>query len=171
MSPVELDQLLESCDSDRRDFLRSLILGTAYATPILTSFTMNDLGLGSASASLEFYCSNLSGGAAFDPFDPESGERSSNVIVRKTASPDPVAPGELLTFTIEVLNCANSAEATNVVVTDPLPAGTIFQSTSQISGPAATSFGESGGVWEATFDSLPDGEEPAVFEIVVLVQP
>jgi len=171
MSPVELDQLLETCDSKRRDFLKSLILGTAYATPLLTSFTMNDLGLGSAGASIELYCPNIDEGSAFDGLDPETGEPTSNVVLRKTASPDPVSAGDLLTFTIEVHNCSGAATATNVVVTDPLPAGTVFQSTSQVSGPGATTLGVTSGIWEATFASLPAGEVPAVFEIVVLVQP
>lgn len=170
MSPVELERLLESCSTSRRQFLRNLILGTAYATPLVTSFTMDDLGLSSASASIDFFCPNTSGGSAFDGIDPETGLPTSNVVVRKTSSPDPVSVGDLLTFTVEIFNCSSAVPAIDVVVTDPLPAGTVFQSTTQISGPAATSYGESGGVWEATFATL-DNTEPAVFEIVVLVQP
>ncbi|MEO1086331.1 MAG: hypothetical protein AAFY88_19010, partial [Acidobacteriota bacterium] len=52
MSPEELESHLTSCDPDRRDFLKSLILGTAYAAPIVTSFGMGGLGVAPAEASV-----------------------------------------------------------------------------------------------------------------------
>ncbi|MEM8962536.1 MAG: hypothetical protein AAGD38_13715 [Acidobacteriota bacterium] len=132
---------------------------------------MTDLGLGSANASIEVYCPNTTGGSTFVGIDPETGAPTSNVVVRKTSSPDNVSPGDLLTFTVEVHNCIGAATANNVVVSDPLPAGTVFQSTQQVSGPPATMFGVNAGVWEATFNTLMAGDTPAVFEIVVLIQP
>ncbi|MCP3962133.1 MAG: DUF11 domain-containing protein [bacterium] len=47
----------------------------------------------------------------------------------KTDSPDPVAPGATLTYTLEVENLS-ATPAVNVVVTDALPAGTTFVSAS-----------------------------------------
>ncbi|HJQ98866.1 MAG TPA: DUF11 domain-containing protein [Candidatus Polarisedimenticolaceae bacterium] len=49
--------------------------------------------------------------------------------ITKSDSPDPVIAGNLLTYTIDVQN-AGAATANNVVVTDTLPAGLVFQSSS-----------------------------------------
>jgi uncharacterized repeat protein (TIGR01451 family) len=48
-----------------------------------------------------------------------------DVKIEKTDSPDPVHAGAELTYTIKVTN-VSSVTASNVVVTDPLPAGTSF---------------------------------------------
>ena len=48
-----------------------------------------------------------------------------DLVLTKTASPNPVTSGGLLTFTIGVANNGPNT-ATNVVVTDPLPPGTVF---------------------------------------------
>jgi len=50
---------------------------------------------------------------------------TADLVLTKTASPNPVTSGSILTFTIGVTNNGPSAAA-NVVVTDPLPAGTTF---------------------------------------------
>lgn len=63
-----------------------------------------------------------------DP-DPDNNEAvemtpigtAADVSVVKTADPDPVAPGELLTYSIEIAN-AGPNEAADVVLTDSLPA-------------------------------------------------
>ena len=48
-----------------------------------------------------------------------------DLAITKTDSPDPVVAGGLLTYTINVTN-NGPADATEVVVTDTLPAGTTF---------------------------------------------
>jgi uncharacterized repeat protein (TIGR01451 family) len=57
--------------------------------------------------------------------------------INKTDSPDPVKPGQELTYTISVTNGGPSA-ATNVAMDDPLPAGTTFNSLSPPSGWSCT---------------------------------
>lgn len=102
MSKVDLDRLVESLDPSRRSFLKSLIVGTAYTAPMMTSFGMtgNPEG-GAAPVPLSYLCSNVGS------FDPDF-LSSSDVVINKTASPDLVGPGEQLTFTLEVYNCGPS---------------------------------------------------------------
>lgn len=47
------------------------------------------------------------------------------ITLSKTASPDPVTAGNDLTYTIDFANIG-TAEATNVVITDPIPTGTTY---------------------------------------------
>src|SRR6266542_6790695 len=54
---------------------------------------------------------------------------ATDLAITKTDSPDPVSPGDKLTYTINVVNNGPNA-ATNVVVTDTLPAGVTFGSSS-----------------------------------------
>lgn len=56
-------------------------------------------------------------------------ETQAQVTAIKSASPDPVAAGELLTYEIEVTNEGPST-APDVELTDPLPSGTTFSSAS-----------------------------------------
>jgi uncharacterized repeat protein (TIGR01451 family) len=61
-------------------------------------------------------------------WSPEGRAQSQpDVAITKLDSPDPVAPGGLLTYILTVDN-VSSTVATNVVITDPLPAGTSFVS-------------------------------------------
>jgi uncharacterized repeat protein (TIGR01451 family) len=53
----------------------------------------------------------------------------SDLSVTKTAIPDPVAPSQPVTYTITVTN-AGPGTATSVLVTDTLPAGTVFMGAS-----------------------------------------
>jgi hypothetical protein len=51
MAPDPLNQnLLRSVGPDRRDFLRSLVAGTAFTVPLMTSFSMDGLSLSTAGA-------------------------------------------------------------------------------------------------------------------------
>jgi uncharacterized repeat protein (TIGR01451 family) len=50
---------------------------------------------------------------------------TADLVLTKTASPNPVTSGGILTFQIGVAN-NGPGTATNVVVTDPLPPGTVF---------------------------------------------
>ena len=170
MSPVELDRLLQDCDSSRREFLKTLILGTAYATPLLTSFGMGGLGVDSAEAQIDGLCPNISYGNLFE----DSGAfNSTDLVITKTASPDPVGPGELLTFTIQVYAC--NFDASNVVVSDQLPVGTVFVSSAQTGGPMVFTLNEppvdsEAGLWSATAPVLVI-RTTATFEVVVRVMP
>jgi len=53
---------------------------------------------------------------------------SADLIISKSDSPDPVVAGNILTYTVRVSN-AGPSDAQNVVVTDTLPAGVTFLST------------------------------------------
>ncbi len=168
MSEEELDQLLERCERSRREFLKSLILGTAYAAPLVTSFGMVGLGGSPAGAASNLGLSNLCEGLTGNILAMET-----DVIVRKTASPDPVPAGGTLTYTVEAYNCGPEI-ANNVVIADQLPAGTFFVSSSQTLGPAFAltepTVGAGAGYWEATAASLHVGQT-VCFEIVVTVAP
>lgn len=52
---------------------------------------------------------------------------SADLSITKTDSPDPVIAGNLLTYTIEATNNGPSA-ALNMMISDPIPAGTVFVS-------------------------------------------
>jgi uncharacterized repeat protein (TIGR01451 family) len=62
-------------------------------------------------------------------------QRSSDLTVTKTDSPDPVAVGSNITYTITVSNLGPS-DAANVTLTDPIPSSTTFASFAQTAGPA-----------------------------------
>jgi uncharacterized repeat protein (TIGR01451 family) len=162
MSPIDLDRLFESFQPDRREFLRSLILGTAYATPLVASFSMDGL-VAPAGAQ----AGNLCAGS-------NVGSNTADLAITKTASPEPVVAGEQLTYALTVANCG-PADADDVLVEDQLPPGATFVSAAQTSG--ATTFslttpavGEEAGVFQATAASMPEGDV-AVFVIVVQVNP
>jgi uncharacterized repeat protein (TIGR01451 family)/fimbrial isopeptide formation D2 family protein len=65
---------------------------------------------------------------------------SSDLSVTKTDSPDPVLPGGILTYTIDVVNAGPNAAA-NAVFTDPLPGGTTFLSLNSPGGWSCTTPG------------------------------
>src|SRR5690242_13354886 len=118
-APEDQRQILERFDPDRRQFLKKILL-SAYAAPFVASFAMKGLGMGEASAQSNLcFTSNVT--------VPNT---SADLIVSKTASPDPVVAGSNVTYTIRVENCG-PATAINVSVSDPLPAGTTFVSASQ----------------------------------------
>jgi uncharacterized repeat protein (TIGR01451 family) len=84
-----------------------------------------------------------------DTTDPNLGNNSvtdnkpvitdADLSILKSDSPDPVAPGSLLTYTIDVSN-AGPSDALNVVVTDVLPAGVAYVSDTDscVEAPAGT---------------------------------
>lgn len=171
MSSVDIDKLLESLDPSRRSFLKSLILGTAYTTPMVTSFGMEENLEGSpAPAPLSALCSNL---GSFDP----NFLGTADVVINKTSSPDLVGPGEQLTFTLEVFNCGPD-HADIVVVTDQLPLGARFVSSTGVNDTATNTFditepavGSEGGEWVATAQDSLLSNDVAIFEIVVEILP
>jgi uncharacterized repeat protein (TIGR01451 family) len=88
--------------------------------------------------------------------------------VNKTDSPDPVAPGSNLTYTITMTN-NGAAPAANATLTDAIPANATFVSADQVSGPAATLAAPppgGTGTFTADFASFLGGAT-ATFEFVV----
>jgi len=153
MSRDELEQLLKEVEPGRRKFLKDLLLGMSYATPIVSVFTMEALNIDSAMAAISNVCSNV-------------GE----IQIEKTASPDPVIVGQELTYTIRLHSCGPSVPS--MTFSDPLPGGTTFVSAQHISGPVfdltTPNVGENGTVSGERLASMNQGEV-AVIEIVVKV--
>lgn len=50
MSEDPLDEVLEQVDSSRRSFLKRMAVGAAFATPVVSSFSMSSLSLNVAGA-------------------------------------------------------------------------------------------------------------------------
>jgi uncharacterized repeat protein (TIGR01451 family) len=100
------------------------------------------------------------------------GPASADLAVTKVDSPDPVGPGQNITYTIAVTNNGPDT-ASNVTLTDALPANTTFVSASQQSGPAftlTTPAAGAGGTFTATSATMAAGAS-AVFTLVVQVDP
>ncbi len=99
--------------------------------------------------------------------DPNTGDNSStasttvnpsaNLSITKTDSPDPVNAGGTLTYTITVSN-AGPSTATNVTVTDTLPAGVSYVSASG----TGWTCSQASGVVTCTRASLAVGTAPAI---------
>lgn len=85
--------------------------------------------------------------------------------ITKSDSVDPTVAGELLTYTLNVLNNGPS-DATGVIVTDTLPAGVTFDSATPSQGSAS----EAGGVVTANLGALAAGAS-ATITIIVDVPP
>ena len=66
--------------------------------------------------------------------DIDTVSADANLLVTKTGSPDPVAPGGQIVYAIGISN-SGPADASTVTLTDILPVGTTFVSLSQNSGP------------------------------------
>ncbi|HEX9636809.1 MAG TPA: DUF11 domain-containing protein [Acidobacteriota bacterium] len=95
-------------------------------------------------------------------------DRQADLSLTKSDSPDPVAPGANLTYTIEVSN-AGPSNATSVTMSDPLPAGTTFQSVTPPMGWMCTDPGVgNNGTVSCTIADLAVGG-PYTFTIVVQV--
>jgi uncharacterized repeat protein (TIGR01451 family) len=102
-----------------------------------------------------------------DAFDPVSSDNSSSAVttvtpgadlsLTKTDSPDPVAVGEPLTYTLSAHN-AGPSSATGVQVTDDLPAGVTFESTT----PSQGACQEAGGTVTCALGTLASGESATV---------
>jgi uncharacterized repeat protein (TIGR01451 family) len=70
--------------------------------------------------------------------NPEERRRAADLSIRKADAPDPVAPGQLLTYTLVITN-GGPSPATGVTLVDTLPAGVSFASASPGCTPAAGS--------------------------------
>ena len=84
-----------------------------------------------------------------------------DLAITKADSADPVAAGDSLTYTLSVHN-NGSLDATNVVVTDNLPAGVTYQSAS----PSQGSCSEANGNLSCSLGSLSNGADATV-EVIV----
>ena len=97
-------------------------------------------------------------------------QAAADLSITKCDAPDPVVPGENITYTIGAAN-AGPSEARNVTITDAIPANTTFASFTQDSGPAFTvttpAAGETGTV-TANADTFASGAS-ATFTLVVNV--
>lgn len=86
-----------------------------------------------------------------------------DLVVTQTGSVDPVIAGETLTYTIQVTNNGPST-ATNVVLTDNLPAGVTFSSATPSQGTAS----EAGGVVTANLGSLAPSTSASITLVVTV---
>lgn len=91
-------------------------------------------------------------------FAPLVFAQSADVSVLKSASPEPVAAGATLTYTLTV-SSEGPDSAANVTLTDPLPAGVLFQSISSNAGWSCTTpaVGSNGTVSCSTASFAPGG--------------
>jgi uncharacterized repeat protein (TIGR01451 family) len=85
--------------------------------------------------------------------DTAGAQVSADISVTKADTPDPVAPGGNITYTITVSN-AGPSDAANVVATDTLPASTTFAGFVSISQGSAAFLA---GTVTATFGTIPSG--------------
>ncbi len=93
-----------------------------------------------------------------------------DLAVTKSDSPDPVAAGQNITYTINFVN-NGAGNATNVTVTDAVPANTTFVSASVVTGTGwSVSAPSVGGTGNVVFSKASTANgETAVFQIVVNV--
>ncbi len=161
MAPEEVGRILERFDPDRREFLKKILIGSAYAVPIVASFSMDGLTIREAVAQGNLACANVT-----------AGNTDADLVISKSGPTGPVAANTDISYTVLVQNCGPAAAA-NVSVSDPVPAGTTFVSAVQQNGPAFTlstpPVGGTGTV-TATIASFPAGGF-ATFQIVVHVTP
>jgi uncharacterized repeat protein (TIGR01451 family) len=91
-------------------------------------------------------------------------------ITSKTDAPDPVTAGQDITYTVNFKNNSAFNPASNVTVTDAIPAGTTFVSVITPAGWLRTDAVPVGGTGNIVFSKSPvSGSETAVFTIVVKV--
>lgn len=87
--------------------------------------------------------------------------QNADLSIVKSDSPDPVIVNQPLTYTVTVTNTGPDT-ATNVVVTDTLPAGAVFGSAT----PEQGSCGEAGGVVTCNLGNIADGDSVIITIIV-----
>jgi uncharacterized repeat protein (TIGR01451 family) len=98
--------------------------------------------------------------------EPTAVERTVDLIITKSESPDPVVAGGLLSYTLQVTN-AGPSDATGVTVSDVLPNGLSFISGSSARGTVT----ESDGIVTADIGDLAAGADPVEITLTVAVDP
>src|SRR5262249_15441674 len=94
---------------------------------------------------------------------------SADIQVTKADSPDPVVAGNILTYTITLVN-AGPSDAQDVTLTDTLPANTTFVSFTAPAGWSSTTPAVGGtGTITSTNATVADAPVPQVFTLVVAV--
>lgn len=163
MSPTDLEQLLQEVDEERRGFIRKMIFSSAYALPIVSTFTMAGLPTDSM-AQVLCTSSNMMVSNTVD------------LAIEKTVAPDPAVAGDQVTYTITVTNQSGFGEACDVRFEDNLPIGATFVSAQQTGGTAMFNLntpmpGDEGGVVVGEASEVMADGEVATFEIVLRVNP
>ena len=123
--------------------------GKAGGNPIVTVYTMEAIGVGTANIDPVIY--DFSGSSFHYNGDFGVGltltirESQADVAVFKSATPEPIIAGSQLTYTIVATN-SGPDDATGVLVTDLLPADVSFDSAV----PSVGSFDSTTGVWNVS---------------------
>jgi len=163
MAPEEVERILGRFDPGRREFIKKVLLGAAYAVPVVASFSMDGLTVREAIAQGNLACANVT---------ITSPNTEADLVISKSGPPGPVSPGSDIAYTVMVQNCG-PATANNVSVSDPVPAGTTFVSAAQLFGPLFTlttpAVGGTGTVTATIASFAPGGF--ASFQIVVHITP
>lgn len=115
---------------------------TAYIDILVTAPDVAGTLLNTCSATATFAGPVDSGGCSEDTTVIESGD----LVVTKVDLVDPVLTGQPVTYRIDVTNTDSSEDATDVVVVDALPAGTVFQSVSSPTGTCSHNGGSPGSI-------------------------
>ncbi len=104
-------------------------MASGATSQVTITVNVNPLATGTALTNTASVASNVAdpNGANNSATAITTLNRSADLIVTKSDSPDPVATGQALTYTIDLTNTGPSG-ALGVVVTDTLPAGATFSS-------------------------------------------
>lgn len=94
--------------------------------------------------------------------NPASSSTATDLAITKTASPEPVVAGQLLTYTLTVSNNGSNG-VTDATVTDVLPAGLTFINAST---PAGTTFTNVNGVLTFSLGSIAAGASDTITLLV-----
>ncbi|MBN2472455.1 MAG: DUF11 domain-containing protein, partial [Anaerolineae bacterium] len=128
--------------------------GSVYTTASLNSAAFTGLNATDGGNDFGFTC--------------EAAATTADLSIEKGDSPDPVAPGSTLTYTIDVRNLT-AVTATNATLSDELPAGTTFVSLAEAAGWSCTTPAVgSGGTVSCTNPAVAPGG-PYTFTLAVTV--
>lgn len=167
MAPDDVRRLFPNLAADRREFLVRLLtgVGMAYVAPVVASFSLDGLVIPAAAQGGNI-CTTVASNLCYGP---------SGVAIEKTALPASVHPGDTVTYQITIQNCGTKCQAGNLLVQDPIPAGTTFVSAQQLGGPSfVLALPQPGDGPPAAFVASLNGTELAAlqiatFEVVVRV--
>lgn len=133
---TSLDSLaIHNLGFEVRDSDGTTVLATGNSNPAGAAETLNDVALGAAGVKyIRVYGDSTNEIQLYDlEITVEPAEPGADLAISKADHPDPVIPGNPLTYTIAVTNTGPS-DATGVVVTDILPLTVAFASSSASQG-------------------------------------